>query len=520
MPPWRDAASVRSGFRRAWAVALGLPWYRFGAGVVAGAAGLGLTLLLRLLGLGLFLPELAVDFAVAVIPGEVESFFIQTMGGGAKILAVLVALLAFLALLGALAGLYRRLERALGNRWLVIGANTAIASAVTLLVVIPILGGGPAGTATRPGPAATVFSQLLGAWLYASLLDYFLVEVAKRHPEGFSLSRRQFLAAGLLALGSIALAAWGLGSLVARPGRLVFTSVLEMFDREVTPTSRFYTVTKNLVDPDVSVADWRLTVDGLVRDPVTRSYDELAATAAAEEYVTLECVSNQVGGDLISTAKWTGLRLSDVLDAATPRPEADWVEFACADGYTVAVPMARARHPQALLALRMNDAPLARSHGFPARIVVPGLYGMFHAKWVTHLTLRRGEFLGFWQQKGWTNGGAIRTTAILAAPAPDTVINGPTRIGGVAFAGDRGISAVEMSLDDGLTWLAATLKAPPLSGATWVLWTFEWDPATSGAHRVIVRAVDGGGVPQESAVEPPFPAGASGYDEVTYLVAL
>jgi DMSO/TMAO reductase YedYZ molybdopterin-dependent catalytic subunit len=497
-----------------------LPWNRFFAGALAGVAGLALTLLLRLLGLGVFLPELAVDFAVAVIPGQVESFFIQAMGGGAKVLAVLTAVFVFLALLGVLATLYRRLEARLRNRWLVIAANTAIVTAVTLLAVIPVLGGGVAGTQTAAGPAAAVFSQLLGAWLYASVLDYFLVEVANRHPEGFSLTRRQFLAAGLLALGSLALAAYGLGSLVTRPGRLAFASIAELFAKEVTPNAEHYTVTKNLVDPDVDAGAWRLSVDGLAANPLTRSYEELTASAASDEYVTLECVSNQVGGNLIGTAKWTGLRLRDLLDAAGPDPSADWVEFASADGYAVAVPMTRARHPQALLALRMNDSPLPRAHGFPARIIVPGLYGMFHAKWVTRVSLRRGETLGFWQQKGWTNGGAVRTAAIIATPPEDQVITGPVTLGGVAFAGDRGVSAVQVSRDGGETWEAATLKSPPLSGATWVLWSFPWSPPASGAHRFLVRAVDGAGTTQEATRSPPFPEGASGYDEVTLLVSL
>ena len=508
------------GVRRLLTAVRRLPWNRFFAGAIAGSAGLGLTLLLRFLGLGLFLPEQAVDFAVAVIPGEVESFFIQTMGGGAKVLAVLTAVFVFLALLGLFAVFYRRVERLLKNRWLVIAFYTFATAAVTLLIIVPILGGGVAGMESRAGLGAAVFSQLLGAWLYASVLDYFLVDVAHRHPEGFSLSRRQFLAAGALALGAVALTLWGLGSLVTRPGRLVFASVQEMFDREVTPNAGFYTVTKNLVDPEVDGDAWRLSIDGLVDRPSARTYNEVAALASADEYVTLECVSNQVGGDLISTAKWGGVRLRDLLDRAGPRPVADWVEFTCADGYTVAVPMTRARHPQALLAVRMNDETLPRPHGYPARIVVPGLYGMFHAKWVTRITLRQGETLGFWQQKGWTNRGEIRTTAILATPPADNVIRGPTTFGGIAFAGDRGILAVEVSTDGGSTWQPATLKSPPLAGATWVLWTFDWDPSSSGAHQVVVRAVDGQGTAQERTPEPPFPKGASGYDELTLLVAL
>ena len=177
-------------------------------------------------------------------------------------------------------------------------------------------------------------------------------------------------------------------------------------------------------------------------------------------------------------------------------------------------------HPSTLVAIHMNSdsAPLTMNHGFPARIVVPGLYGMFDAKWVTRITVVRGEYLGFWQQKGWTNGGAIRTTAIIATPPPDSVVGGAVEIGGVAFAGDRGISRVDVSTDGGATWSPATIF-PALSPFTWTLWAFRWTPLIGGTHRIVARAIDGTGAAQESSPEPPFPNGASGYDSIALLVS-
>ncbi len=233
----------------------------------------------------------------------------------------------------------------------------------------------------------------------------------------------------------------------------------------------------------------------------------------------MECVSNEVGGNLIGTAKWSGARLVDVLSAAGIEASADWVEFSCADGYAVAIPRTQASDPATLLVVAMNDAPLEGSHGGPVRVVVPGKYGMFSAKWVTRITAIQGSYLGFWQQKGWTNDGRIRTEAIIAIPRDNAVIAGPVTIGGFALSAANGISKVEVSTDGGSSWSPAQLRTPKDPRLTWVLWTFAWLPPGSGAYRVLARAYDGNGEVQESAVSPPFPNGASGIDGVTLLVS-
>ncbi len=522
-----------SAARKLWTRLRGLPWHRFVAGALAGAAGLGLTLLLRLLGIGVFLPEVATQFVVDRIPGSIESFFIESMGEGAKLLGLLTAFAVFLVIPGIYALFYRRIEALLTPRrgsksllpwkrpgtepmrWAVIAVYTVVPALLALFVALPILGGGWAGAATSAGVAAAAFSQLLGSALYASVLDYFLVEVRAKHPEGFRLTRRQFLISAALATAGAVLAVYGLDSIVSRPGRLSFASVQDMEANEITPVPAFYAVTKNVTDPVVDAASWSLAVDGLVSTPATYTASDLAALPGADNKVTLECVSNAVGGDLIGNAWWSGVSLAALLDRSGLSPNADWVEFTCVDGYTVAVPIARAR--ESLLALRMNGLPLNTTHGYPARIVVPGVYGMFSAKWVTRITAVQGEVQGFWQQKGWTNRGLIRTTAIIATPPDASVVGSRVDIGGVAFAGDRGISKVEVSTDGGVTWTPATLQ-PPLSGLAWVLWTYAWTPASAGSKTIVARATEGTGTPQESAPSPPFPNGASGYDSITLLV--
>jgi DMSO/TMAO reductase YedYZ molybdopterin-dependent catalytic subunit len=509
--------------QRAWTILRRLPWHRFGAGAIAGAAGLLVTFFLRWYGLGVFLPEVAVDFVVGRIPGSIESFFIRTLGEGAKALALLTAVAVFLVLPGIYATFFRRVQGWLKNRWILMAFYTFSAAGFVLLGILPLLGAGFLGSNTAAGAGFASFSQLIGFWVYAAILDYFLVEVAARHPEGFSLSRRQFLVGTASAVAFAVLAFYGLASLAVRKGRLLFASIEEMLAKEVTPTSEFYVVTKNVFDPDVAKASWSLSVGGLVSNPTAYDYVALealaapAASTAAEEIVTLECVSNEVGGNLISTAKWNGVRLSSLLDAAGVDPTADWVVFTCADGYTAAVPMSTAMDPATILAIRMNDEELTKAHGFPARIIVPGLYGMFHAKWITRLEPVRGEFLGFWQQKGWTNRGQVHTTAIIATPGDSSVVRGDVPIGGVAYAGDRGISAVQVSTDGGATWNDAMLYPRP-SPLRWVLWRFDWSPPRSGSFRILARAVDGLGNPQEASPAGPFPNGATGYDSITLLV--
>ena len=517
---------------RVWARIRRLPWYRFAAGIIAGAPGLALTFFMRISGIGVFLPEIAVDFTVGRISGNFESFFIRTMGEGAKLLALITALTVFLLVPGLYAVPYRWIEKRIRNRWVVFAMYGLVPAAISLFAILPILNAGFVGANTAAGVSGAVISQVLSSFLFAAFLDYFLVDVSARHPEGFSLSRRQFIAAVAILAAAAAVAVTGLTTLVTRPSRLFFASVQDMFSKRETPNDEFYVVTKNLFDPVVDAATWKLEIVGLVTTPATYTLSELQQrTDSLEEIVTLECVSNEVGGNLVSTSRWTGIPLANLLAAAGVDPTVDpttaWVAFTCADGYTVGIPLTKAMNPSTLVAFQMKTDPLPPKHGGPARIIVPGLYGMFHAKWLTRITLVQGAFVGFWQQKGWTNSelvpggerGRIRTTAIIATPGYNSVVSDPVMIGGIALAGDRGISRVEVSTDGGTTWAPALLEAQPLSGLTWVLWTFNWTPPGGGSYRIVARAVDGTGTPQETTAAPPFSDGAAGYDSIPLLVS-
>ncbi len=490
------------------------------AGVLAAAVALLVALLLRFEGAGLFVPEAAVDFAVGQIPGSFESAAISLMGGGAKVLALAVAIFGFLAAHAAFALYYPRVERIVGKRWMAVAVFSALPALATLFIALPLFGKGLAGSEDASGVAGALLSASASSAAFGLVLDAAQREFSRTYPEGIDLTRRTAIRAAAVLLLAAALGAVLLGGIVTRVGRLAFGSTAELKANEVTPNGSFYKVSKNITDPAVDPSTWRLEVGGLVDRPLTLTSNELLARPLTEEVVTLECVSNEVGGNLISSARWSGVPLSQLLSEAGVKAGASWVVFECADGYDVGVPLLRAQGQGALLALNMNGERLPREHGFPARVLVPGLYGMMNAKWVRQVRLVDQPHAGYWQRKGWTNEGAIRLTAIIAV-APTSVVRGrAVEIGGVAFAGERRIVRVEVTQDGGATWAVASLE-PPLSPYAWTIWTYNWTSSAEGIRRLEVRAVEeggGNGTEQTRARASPYPTGAAGLDAVEVTV--
>ncbi|WP_432980210.1 molybdopterin-dependent oxidoreductase [Dactylosporangium sp. CA-233914] len=283
----------------------------------------------------------------------------------------------------------------------------------------------------------------------------------------------------------------------------------------VTPNKDFYQIDTALVVPQLTTEDWRLRIHGRVEKEVTISWDELLKRPMIERYVTLACVSNEVGGNLIGNAKWQGVRVADLLDEARPKAGADQVVSRSIDGFTAGTPTAVLRDGRdAMLAIAMNGEPLPVNHGFPVRMVVPGLYGYVSAtKWLVELELTSfADFDAYWIKRGWSAQGPIKTESRIDAPRDGSNPRaGEIVIGGVAWAQHRGISKVEVQVDDG-PWQAATLLPVP-SIDTWRQWTLKWQ-ATPGRHRLTVRASDNGGETQTDAVAPPDPDGATGWHSI------
>ena len=291
----------------------------------------------------------------------------------------------------------------------------------------------------------------------------------------------------------------------------------------MVPNDDFYQIDTALISPRVNVDDWSVRIHGLVDREVTLSYDDLAAMPLFEQYVTIACVSNRVGGDLVGNALWTGVDLRDVLDMAGVKPGADQIASRSVDGWNCGFPTAWAMDPERrpMIALGMNGSPLPVDHGYPARLIIPGLYGYVSAtKWLSEIELTTWDaFDGYWVPRGWAKEAPILTQSRIDTPRSGTrLAQGETHaIAGVAWAPDRGISAVEVSVDDG-DWQLATIS-DPLNDASWVQWRLDWTADDPGSHLIKVRATDGTGEIQTAEVTRPDPDGARGHHDITVTVA-
>jgi DMSO/TMAO reductase YedYZ molybdopterin-dependent catalytic subunit len=288
----------------------------------------------------------------------------------------------------------------------------------------------------------------------------------------------------------------------------------------VTPNDAFYRIDTALFVPQVDPGRWRLSITGLVDREVSWGYDELVARSTTVAPVTLACVSNEVGGDLVGTAVWQGVPLAELLAEAGVRPEAGQVVGRSVDGWTAGFPTAVVGDGRtALVAVAMNGEPLPVQHGFPARLVVAGLYGYVSAtKWLERIELHTwDDFDGYWVPRGWAKEGPMKTQSRIDTPRRGRPVPvGPVAIAGVAWAPNRGIRRVEVQVDDA-AWDDAALGAV-LGDETWVQWRLRWD-ATPGRHRLRVRATDATGETQTEQRRPVAPDGATGWHTVEVEVA-
>jgi len=287
----------------------------------------------------------------------------------------------------------------------------------------------------------------------------------------------------------------------------------------ITPAADFYRIDTALVVPQVDPAQWRLRIHGLVAHEITLTWDELLALPLVESAATLSCVSNEVGGDLVGNAVWLGYPIRELLAKAQPAADADMVLSTSVDGFTAGTPLeALTDDRAALLAIGMNGAPLPIEHGFPVRMVVPGLYGYVSAtKWVTDLEVTRFDrATAYWTSRGWSARGPVKLESRIDVPrANGSVGPGDTVIAGVAWQPHVGVGAVEVQVDDG-PWQRAEL-APAISADTWVQWRLPWR-ATTGQHTLRCRATSADGTVQTAAVAPPAPDGATGWHTIGVTV--
>ena len=287
---------------------------------------------------------------------------------------------------------------------------------------------------------------------------------------------------------------------------------------EYTAVADHYRIDIDLTAPSINGATWKLPIDGLVANPLSLSLDQIKTGFTPQDlFITLSCVSNPVGGPLIGTTLWTGVPFRDILAQARPLAGAGYAHLLSADGFDEAVDLKMVNaDPRIMLVYAWDGRPLPAEHGYPLRIYIPDLYGMKQPKWITGISLVPDFIAGYWVTRGWDKTARMRTTAVVDTVATDSleVRGGHTYvpIGGIAHAGARGVSKVEVQVDNG-PWEPAELRAP-LSSLTWVVWRYDW-PFSEGTHVFAVRATDGAGNLQEAQSQPPFPSGATGIDKRT-----
>jgi DMSO/TMAO reductase YedYZ molybdopterin-dependent catalytic subunit len=498
------------------------------AGAVAAAISLSVLWLAAALWRGApFGPSALAESMIRAAPGGVATFFIETLGSWARRLATLGAIGVSLGIgMEALVATARRGDP----------ARPAVAGAILAVL---------AGAASFVSPTSDPTLPALAVGLGAAYLAYVLVSRsllsrlanAEHEPDG---GRRRVIRAGLGAALGIAAGGTVLGwiaravsggpdtdvKLVAPsvradvPSRTGFPEV-EGLSPEVTSTADHYVVDINLVQPAVEAEDWNLRIFGAVDQELDLTFRALQQRfEVVQEYSVLCCVSNEVGGGLIGNSAWGGVRLADVLTEAGAREGAFDVVFRAADGYSDSIPLDLAMEPQVLLAVSQNDRPLTQEHGFPCRVRIPSIYGMKNVKWLESIEVVETDFKGYWQERGWSDDATVRTQSRIDVAGEDgSARRGEaTWIAGVAWAGDRGISKVEVSTDGGANWTEAEVR-DPISQFSWSQWAYRWTPAEDGDAAVMCRATDGAGATQTDDIAPPHPAGATGYHRVSVQVS-
>lgn len=506
------------------------------AGVVAAAVVLAVAELLGAFFTARAAPLIALGSTfIDFTPSWLKDFAIATFGTNDKV-ALFVGMALTIAVLACVLGVVAYRKWALGVLGVLFMGAVIVASVVTRA--------GVGAVDAIPSVVGTAAGLLVLRLLVLRLRG---LEVwpdapagAALPPEGSGANRRRFFATAGITAAAAALAATG-GRLLgaarsnilqarealqipapARPAPAVPAGVQSPVPGVtpwLTPNNEFYRIDTALSVPEIDVASWELRVHGLVEEEVRLTFQDLLDADLVESHITLTCVSNPVGGNLAGNAKWLGLPLREVLKQARPKDGADMVLSTSIDGFSASTPLEVLQDDRdAMLAIAMNGEPLPLEHGYPVRMVVPGLYGFVSAtKWVVDLEVTRfADSRAYWTERGWSERGPIKTMARVDVPKSFAKVPaGRVAVGGTAWAQTRGITRVEVQVDDG-DWMEADLSAEA-SLVTWRQWSYQWD-AAPGTHYLKVRATDGTGEVQTDQRADPVPDGASGWQSVMVTV--
>ena len=485
-----------------------------------------------------FLPFDVFDLVSRTLPGSVVTTGIDSIVGVLTALGLSVKDTAKLAEQGLAVGLTLGLALVGGAVFFVWqrGKRSSPRTGLVYGLIVGVLLA--AVSATRPGASPTD-----GLWVFLALLVWGLglawvqrLWVQPKPSEPVSaerLSRRQFVVRVGGAAALITVAGAGVGAALGRRNdalakaaegqRWSATNTLPNADAtvqavdgtrpEYTPLEQYYRIDINLVPPAIEEADWRLRVEGLVDTPKEYSLDELRAYDPVHQFITMACISNPVGGELTSTTRWTGVPLHRLLDEWGIQDTATHLRITSADGFFEYVALDDIRNDERImLTYAWDGVPLRVRNGFPLRIYLPDHYGMKQPKWIEAIEAVEAWEPGYWVVRSWDKEAQMRAVSVIDTVGANMMLAGadastPIPIGGMAHAGARGVSKVEIKVDDG-DWQEAQLRKP-MSELTWVLWRFEW-PFSSGEHTFTVRCTDGNGEMQITERRPPHPSGATG----------
>ena len=501
----------------------GYVWLYALIGVLAAGFGVAIGTLVAALIDAAYAPiEVVASTAIDLPPQAVKEWATSTFGTASKSVVVGVVVAAVIAI-AAWAGAAARTRPRFGIQVMLVGG---VVGAVAALL--------------RPVDAFLAPLPSLVAGVAAAFALWWLLRMARPTPDAPStaspsapkeVSRRGVLLGigGVVVVGGAALASarWltTRASAVASRVAAVLPKAAEPLaplpasvqapvpgmTPFITPNADFYRIDTAVIVPQVTAEEWTLSFDGMVRRPFAISYAELLEMPMVERDITIMCVSNPIGGDLIGTARWLGTPLLPLLERAGIEPGADQLFSTSVDGWTCSTPLDGLAEREPLLAIGMNGEPLPIEHGFPVRMIIPGLYGFISAtKWVTRISATTyAQDPAYWTVRGWATDAPVLTGSRIDLPQGSLTV-GQTAIGGVAWAMDGdGISRVEVSIDDG-PWQDAELAEQP-TPRTWRQWWLEWE-ATPGQHMIAVRATNGLGETQTSEVRDVVPSGATGYD--------
>jgi DMSO/TMAO reductase YedYZ molybdopterin-dependent catalytic subunit len=506
----------------------------FLAGIIAALAMTGVMLLLAWRGVATPLAIIGDRLSVFIPPGPFLSIMgrvggynhLKQLGVGSTMAGQLVVG----AIGGALFGLAMRRDPSLRVTRLTMTIFFLLPVIALSVVLWPVLGTSYRGWPVDAARLVTLIGFVLSMLVFErTLVGSFQFLTAVKGASG----TEEFTPA----IGRRALILGGLGLMITGGGVKLLSKLYRAasfsYDgtqykgrvvQPITPNDQFYCVTKNVIDPKVDISIWHLEVNGLVQNPRTYRFEDLKAIIPVEQETTLMCISNGLDAGLMSNAVWKGVAMRDLLDPAAPLAKAAKVRLYGVDNYTDTFPLEKAMDPTTIIAYEMNGQTLPDRHGYPVRVIVPGYFGEKHVKWLTRVEVTTADVQGFYEKQGWGPDFIVPTRSRIDLPDDNALfslskLSGPIDVKGVAYGGDRGISRVELSFNDGETWDDADIYYAG-GDLAWSLWSAHdgWIPDEPGDYTIVVRATDGKGAVQKWEENRSPYSGVTGFHKITVYV--